>query len=250
MNEEDKENINSRPVPPPPGEHQATVKDSMDLLKRLAEFNSKKEDVLNKLSAISKRMETRIDGANAFSAAADSMPEFLKHTTTPTRMSNPFMKFVCTRTRETPKPMYVDGCFNISLPNKQAITDEWKELMHRIGDHALNCTIDEFTDEGIMLPSGNSMSIPTGLKIAPPSNLAFRFVSFPGLTIVHPQLFTDKNKENELIITVRNDTSETLKLLYGIPLFTAYPIIISENMKCDELLNSTYEDWVHGTING
>lgn len=250
------ENMNENTVPHQPpqpirGEHQATVKESTDLLKKLAEFSSKKEEVLKRISSIGARMEQRIGGLPGGSTALSgegAMPEFLKNTTAAKRMPDPFEKITYTRVRETPKPVLVEGCFNIALPNKQAITDEWKEIMCKMGDYPLKCGVVNYTDEYIALMPGGMMSIATGLKIALPQDLAFHFTSFAGLTVMAPQIFTRLQHEKELVITIKNDTDDSIRLLYGTPLFTAYPVHLANNLKCDELLNSTYEDWIHGSI--
>lgn len=236
---------------PQRGEYQATVKESTDLLKKLAEFNSKKEEVLKRISSIGARMEERLGPLGAAASAANdtssfkenAMPEFLK--THVTHMPDPFTKIAYTRTRETQKPIFVQGCFNVAFPSKKALTSEWMTLASDGKDASF-----EVMEDGVHLQAGGKMVISTGIRLALPQDLALYFTSNKDLSVVSPTLFTSQFKEDELTITVKNITDTTTVLLFDIPLFTGYPIHLVNNITCDELLNSTYEDWVHGTING
>ena len=265
MDEKPKEQANQQqPQQPGVGQHRATVQESADLLKRLAEFNSRKEDVLKKLADIGKRMESRLNnvGVNTEGLFDDEEEGSTGEQKTP---KNPYQafasrasaaagaspmgvmqhqKFTLTRVRETPKPVFVDGCLNVAFPNKQAINDEWTT----IAKDGLDATFT-IVEDGVVLAPGCAMQIPTGLKVGLPHGLALHFISRKGLTVTFPTLFTEQFKEQELVLSVVNDTVTDMKLLFGIPLFTGYPIQLHTNINCEELLNSTYEDWVHGTIN-
>ena len=241
MDEQPKENKQ----PKPEEKHFATVQESADLLKKLAEFNSKKEEMLKRLSSISERMEKRMAERDSLDGQV-KMPDFLKTEPIATpAMAEPLKKLAFTRIRETNKPVFVQGCFNVYMPNKQAITEEWIKTA-KDGLEA-TFTVD---DDGITLAPGCEMRIPTGLKLGVPQNLALHFMSRKGLSVTFPTLLTSMSNEQELVISVLNDTVSDMKILFGIPLFTGHLIQLQTNITCEELLNSTYDDWVHGTING
>lgn len=244
MDNESKEQSNGSSEQPKQEGRMTTVKESTDLLKRLSAFNSKKEEVLKKIASISDRMEQRLGKPPTVGVKQEeAMPEFLKMRP-PRGVSEKFEKFAYTRVRETQKPRFAEGCFNICMPDKKAV-DDWSALAKGVPG-------SEFTvqDDGITLYPGASIKIPTGLKVALPKGMAFKFLSMPGLSVDSPALFIGPMHENELEITVTNRTVTDLKILFGIPLFTAVPVLLAINIGCEELLNSTYEDWVHGTING
>jgi hypothetical protein len=94
------------------------------------------------------------------------------------------------------------------------------------------------------------VSIATGIKLAIPKGFAMLSQTIPGLAILSPTISTSISNKEELTFTVKNCTSGTLSLLYGVNLFTCYFLPIQENIHSDELLNSTYDDWVNGTITG
>ena len=236
---------------PQVGTHQATVKETTDLLKKLSEFSSKKEDVLKRLSEISNRMQSRLGQLNGEKPPAgeeeSQMPPYLKNIS---QVSIPgrAMDVKFTRVRETPKPVFVDGCLNIALPNKQAINDDWKSCLGKMGDHPISCGLCNYDDESISFSPGGMATLATGIKLSIPSGVSATLATFPGLTILAPTFVTEHQHDKELLVTVRNETSECVKLLYGVPLFTLYFVRFADGVRCEELLNSTYEDWVHGTI--
>lgn len=237
--------------PQQPGTHHATVKESTELLKRLAEFSSRKEEMLKKLASISDRMEQRI-GAGA-GAPSVPMPDLIptdgaSHTQpTPTafRAPEPFHKVVYTRVRETQKPIFLQGCVSIAFPSKRAVTEEWLKLASQGTEPSF-----EVRDEGIFLAKDGVITIPTGIKLALPNDIGIHFASNKTLSVLSPTLFISQFKEEELAITVKNITDNETALLFDVPLFMGYPIHLATNIGCEELLNSTYDDWVHGTING
>lgn len=231
--------------PPHRGERQATVKESADLLKKLAEFSSKKEEVLKKIASISDRMGQRLGmPLTETGKSEDLMPEYLKLHRNNAATPGKFEKFVYTRVRETQKPIFADGCFNICMPSKAAFKD-WNDLSNEVFGAKFSVQ-----DDGLSISPGSSIKIPTGLKVALPAGIAFQFASMPGVSVDSPSIFTSHMHENELEITITNKTPHDVKVLFDTPLFTAFPIHLATNINCDELLNSTYEDWAHGTITG
>ena len=236
------ENKGQQKAPDTPGTTETPVQEGLNLLKRLSEFNSKKEEVLKKLASISDRMEQRLKksplDAHLHDDILDEMPS------TPEQPSNKPAKIIYTRTKETPKPVFLQGCFNICVPSKNAISD-WESALK--GTPNANFSIQE---DCISLHPGSSIKIPTGVKLALPHGIVLQFMSIPGLCIEYPCLFTEHMREQELEIIVANKTLEDMKIFFGVPLFTAFPIQLTANINCEELLNSTYEDWAHGTITG
>lgn len=251
------------------GEHQATVAESAELLKKLADFNSRKEEVMKRISAISEKMQKRINGLSTSEMVKEELekekmnlgigtdhPEHSDfHSALNSTMASatmgiqPIQKLTYTRIRETTKPVSMQGCFNIAIPSKSAITEEWKTLAKKMGDNLFE-SYAAFEDDRISLPPGEMVSIATGIKLAIPKGFAMLSQTIPGLAILSPTISTSISNKEELTFTVKNCTSGTLSLLYGVNLFTCYFLPIQENIHSDELLNSTYDDWVNGTITG
>ena len=237
----------SNPVDSGNPDPKVTVKDSLALLRRIAEFNNKKEDVLKRISELSSRIDKRLEGISPFSPEAMPKDPSSAHTANVPELPT---KVMYTRIRETPKPGWIGNCISMSLPLIKAVDDDWKTLACKVDGRSVAGEGPTYTDDAIVLPSGGVMSIATGVKLGLPPTMGVRLTSFSGLTIIAPQLVTGHTNDKELMITVRNDCKEAVKLVYGVPLFAGYLVRLTTNVLCNEMLNSTYEDWVRGTING
>lgn len=263
-NMENKQQPGTDQQQPHRGEHQATVAESAELLKKLADFNSRKEEVMKRISAISEKMQKRINGLSTSEMVKEELekekmnlgigtdhPEHSEfHSTLASTMGvQPIQKMTYTRIRETPKPVSVQGCFNIAIPSKSAITEDWKTLSKKMGDSLFE-SYATFEDDHISLPPGEMISIATGIKVAIPKGFIMLSQTISGLAILFPTFSSPISNKDELIFTVKNCTSGTMSLLYGVNLFTCYFLPIQENIHSDELLNSTYDDWVNGIITG
>lgn len=230
-----------------------TVEQGAQFLKQLSEFTTKKDELMKRLGSIGDRMQKRMrdlegnpgDKTSKMAEGYDPLdptrhPHHSMTSQTPF-IPAPLQQITYTRIRETPQPTLIDRCFSICFPAKKALDEEW------FAQAAPNTQVER-TDEGLLLKAGGSVTIPTGLKIGLPPSLGLYFTTISHLAIAGSPLITAVFNEKEICFTVTNVLPSDVLLLYGTPLFTGIPVQLATNLTTQELLNSTYDDWVHGSV--
>ena len=225
------------------GNQMVTVGQSAELLKKLSEFTSKKEELLSRLSSISDRMEKRLARDDAASSMNSHIATALP--TIKTTVESCSIKFV--RTRETQAPVAIGNGVLILMPNKDAFDKEYEYLEVKDSEMFDGPGLLHDGNESAIIQHGDTVVIHTGICVAVQAgwSLLIRPV-ISGITVAGNDII-DSGYTDEVEVTISNTTKNNIDLEYGKALFFAIPIKRNP-VECEELLKSTFKDYVAGAI--
>ena len=200
------------------GVSRATVEQSANLLKNLSQLNSKKDDILKRLSEISNKMQSKLNEENG-DMPSDVIEEprhlhggldYHTHFHSHDNLISPVNKVAFTRTRETKAPLFNVSYIWVFVPKSLAMNTEWKSN--------LDSSDIEFSDDGFTVPASSCVSILTGIRFAVPEKCLFLIESAnKDFEVVSPTTI-NKDDNGELTVVVRNWTSNSSKLKCDEPL--------------------------------
>ncbi len=230
-----------------------TVDQGAELLKKLSDFTNKRDDILKKLSDISERMEKRMSSIGKEEDEDEFLNPFIQETIDPPHPVNgigepgELCQIKVVRTRETKAPMGAGNGMMISMPERLAVDEGYRsseraEDSFQLGDEGLS-----HGEKSAVLKGGSKVCLHTGVRASVPNGWMLLVRSLVhGIQILGKDMVSPADTD-ELVFTVWNYTESDIELEYGKPLFAAFAMKAPQ-IGCEELLNSTFSDWIAGSI--
>ena len=226
-----------------------SIDQGAELLRKLSEFNTRKEDILKKLSAISERMETRISEAEEDGDDDDILEPFNLSQTVAVREVPAVSRcqMITSRTRETKAPAGAGNGMVIYMPEKSSVDDGYRASEHSEGGLELNASGIVHGEKSVTVHGNLKAQVPTGVRVSVPEGWVLCVKCLvPGMQVLGKDVISPADTD-ELSFTVWNYTESSVELEYGKPLFAAFAFS-APSIECDELLKSTFSSWISGGI--